>query len=219
MARTYSVGTASVANGSTTVTIAGGVMSPMNCDEDFDVIIEGQPNYVASRTDTTHFELVMPHEGAGGSGLSYAIRRITAIEKSTMALNGRLAEVLSLLSARSGLAFAVTSDTVAFSAGAGKFTWRAPMAFELAEVRASVKTASTSGSITIDINVNGTSILSTKLTIDQGEKTSKTAATPYVLSNTLIEDDDEITIDIDGAGANAVGLKVTLYPVEQQPDL
>lgn len=219
MARTYAVGTAAVANGATTVTITTGVLSAMNCDEDFDVIIEGVPNYVASRTDTTHFELALPHEGAGGSGLSYAIRRITAIEKSTMALNARLAEVLSLLSARSGLSYAITNDTTPFSAGTGKATWRAPMAFELADVRAAVKTASTSGTITVDINVNGSSILSTKLTIDQGEKTSRTAAAPVVISNPLIADDDEITIDIDGAGSNAVGLKLTFYAVEQQPDL
>lgn len=98
MARTpYSAGTASVANGETTVTITGGVLTSLNCREGYDVIIEGHANYVASRTNTTTFELVMPHGGAGGSGLSYAIRSITAEEIATATLNGRAAELIERL--------------------------------------------------------------------------------------------------------------------------
>ena len=51
----------------------------------------------------------------------------------------------------------------------------------------------------------------TKLTIDANEKTSTTAATPYVFSDTSIADDAEMTIDIDVAGTGAKGLKVILY--------
>lgn len=87
---------------------------------------------------------------------------------------------------------------------------RASRAFTLNAVRASLKTVSSSGLVTIDINKNGTTILSTKLTIDANEKTSVTAATPAVISDSSIADDDEITIDIDGAGTGAVGLVVTL---------
>lgn len=87
---------------------------------------------------------------------------------------------------------------------------RARFAFTVVEVRASLKTASSSGAVTVDINKNGTSILSTKLTIDQGEKTSVTAATPAVISTAAFADDDEISIDIDGAGTDALGLIVSL---------
>jgi len=82
----------------------------------------------------------------------------------------------------------------------------------LTGVRASLSTAQASGSIfTVDINEGGTSVLSTKLTIDNTEKTSTTAATPAVISDTSIADDAEITIDIDQIGdGTAKGLKVTL---------
>lgn len=85
----------------------------------------------------------------------------------------------------------------------------------LTAVRASLTTAQTSGSIfTVDINAAGTSILSTKLTIDNTEKTSVTAAAPAVISNAALADDAEITIDIDQIGnGTAKGLKVYLIGV------
>lgn len=87
---------------------------------------------------------------------------------------------------------------------------RAPYVMTIDEVRASLIDASSSGAVTIDINVNGSTILSTKLTIDATETTSVTAATPAVISGPGINDDDLITIDIDGAGTDAKGLIVTL---------
>jgi len=82
----------------------------------------------------------------------------------------------------------------------------------LTEVRANLNTAQTSGSVfTVDINENGSSILSTKLTIDNTEKTSTTAATAPVISDGNLADDAEITIDIDQVGdGTAKGLKLTL---------
>jgi len=83
----------------------------------------------------------------------------------------------------------------------------------LTDVRASLTGAgSTSGTTTIDINESGSTILSTKLTIDQGEKTSETAATAAVISDSALADDAEITIDIDAVtgGADETGLKVWL---------
>ncbi|MDG4910778.1 hypothetical protein P9228_30895, partial [Mesorhizobium sp. WSM4898] len=72
--------------------------------------------------------------------------------------------------------------------------------------------AQTSGSIfTVNINDSGTTILSTKLTIDNTEKTSTTAATAAVISDVNLADDAEITIDIDQVGdGTAKGLKVAL---------
>ena len=87
-----------------------------------------------------------------------------------------------------------------------------PYAFTLSGVRASLTTAQASGSLfTVDINESGASILSTKLTIDNTEKTSTTAATPPVISDINLADDAEITIDIDQVGdGSAKGLKVYL---------
>ena len=109
--------------------------------------------------------------------------------------------------------FACGDETTELDAGTGVITLRMPFAMTLQQVRASLNVASTSGAVTIDVNQGGTTVLSTKLTIDQGEKTSTTAATAAVISNTALADDAEITIDIDAAGADAAGLKVVLIGV------
>lgn len=108
------------------------------------------------------------------------------------------------------LIIAVSDETTAITTGTAKVTFRMPYAFTLSSVRASLTTASSSGTPTVDINESGSSILSTKLTIDANEKTSTTAASSYVLSDTSLADDAEITIDIDVAGTGAKGLKVYL---------
>ena len=107
---------------------------------------------------------------------------------------------------------AASDETTALATGTAKVTFRMPYAFTLTSVRASLTTAQSSGSIfTVDINEGGTSILSTKLTIDNTEKTSTTAATAAVISDTALADDAEITIDIDQIGdGTAKGLKITL---------
>lgn len=107
---------------------------------------------------------------------------------------------------------ACSDETTALTTGVKKITFRMPFAMDVTAVRASLTTAQTSGSIfTVDINESGTSILSTKLTIDNTESTSVTAATPAVISDTTLADDAEITVDIDQIGdGTAKGLKITL---------
>lgn len=110
------------------------------------------------------------------------------------------------------IVFSVTADNTDLQTGTSQMTFRTPFAMELYQVpRASLSTASTSGAVTVDINNGGTTIFSTNLTIDANESTSTTAATAAVLSQTSIADDAQITIDVDGAGTGARGLKVTLY--------
>jgi hypothetical protein len=110
------------------------------------------------------------------------------------------------------LVVAASDETTALATGTAKITFRMPRAVTLTAVRASLTTAQASGSIfTVDINEGGSSILSTKLTIDNTETTSTTAATPPVISDTALADDAEITIDIDQIGnGTAKGLKVML---------
>jgi hypothetical protein len=107
---------------------------------------------------------------------------------------------------------AASDETTAITAGTAKVTFRLPCAFTLTEVRASLTTAQTSGSIfTVDINLGGVSVLGTKLTIDNTSKTSVGATTPATLVTTSMTDDGEITIDVDQIGdGTAKGLKITL---------
>lgn len=110
------------------------------------------------------------------------------------------------------MTIACSDETTALTTGTAKVTFRMPRAVTLSAVRASVTTAPTGSVLTVDINEGGTSILSTKLTIDATEKTSTTAATPPVISDASLADDAEMTIDIDTVGSTVAGagLKVTL---------
>lgn len=107
---------------------------------------------------------------------------------------------------------ACSDETTALTTGNNKVIFRTPCAMTINEVRASLSTAQTSGNIlTIDVNENGTSILSTKLTIDNTEKTSTTALNLPVLSDTSFANDSEISVDVDQIGdGTAKGLKVTI---------
>jgi hypothetical protein len=107
---------------------------------------------------------------------------------------------------------AASDEASVIGAGTGKVTFRMPYAFTLSAVRASLTTAQASGSIfTVDINEAGSTVLSTKLTIDNTEKTSTTAATAAVISDASLADDAEITVDVDQIGdGTAMGLKVYL---------
>lgn len=124
-----------------------------------------------------------------------------------VAANGR---ELAWGGTRESIVIALGDEVTAITTGAAKVTFRMPYAFTLEAVRASLTTASSNGLPTVDIKENGVSILSTKLTIDQGEKTSVTAAVPAVIADTVLADDAEITFNIDVAGTGAAGLKVVL---------
>lgn len=107
----------------------------------------------------------------------------------------------------------VSDEDSILSAGATKVTFRMPFGFTLTEVRASLTTAGTGAAlVTVNINESGSTILSTKITIDANEKTSETAATPPVISDSVLADDAEMTIDIDTVDTDnvATGLKVYL---------
>ena len=108
---------------------------------------------------------------------------------------------------------AVSDETTDLTTGTAKATFRAPFAFTLTEVRASVNTAPVGSTIAIDLNESGTSVFSTTLTIDASEKTSESAAAAAVISDSSIADDAELTIDIDQVGSTTAGkgLKVVLY--------
>jgi hypothetical protein len=111
----------------------------------------------------------------------------------------------------------ITDTATAVGAGVSKYSFRAPFAITLPQIpRATLATAQTGsgagGIITVDINDSGSSILSTKLTIDNGETSSSSAATPAVLSDSAIADDALITIDVDQIGdGTAKGLNIIIY--------
>lgn len=110
---------------------------------------------------------------------------------------------------------ACSDEASAITTGTAKVTFRMPFGFTLSSIRASLTVAQSSGALfTVNVKEGGTTILSTKLTFDNSEKSTVTAAAPPVISDTALADDSEITIDVDQIGdGTAKGLKVYLIGV------
>ena len=108
--------------------------------------------------------------------------------------------------------FIAASDEINdLSTGTNKVYFRMPFAATLLAVKATVNTAPTGSTLIVDINEAGTSLLSTKLSIDASEKTSTTAAVPAVISDSVLVDDAEMTIDIDQVGSTIKGKGLKVY--------
>tara|TARA_Y100000114_G_scaffold25660_1_gene21308 strand:- start:671 stop:2275 length:1605 start_codon:yes stop_codon:yes gene_type:complete len=108
---------------------------------------------------------------------------------------------------------ALSDETTDLTTGTGKASFHMPFAMTLTGVKANCTTAPAGATIIVDINEAGSTILSTKLSIDASETTSATAASAAVISDTALADDALITFDIDQVGSSTAGkgLKVTLY--------
>lgn len=143
--------------------------------------------------------------GAGSLGVT----DFTTFGRSVVGLSDADA-LRGLLGLKESIIVAIGDETTDLTTGNAKVTIRTPYGLQNVEVRASLTTASSSGLVTVDVNENGVSILSTKVTIDQGEKTSTTAATAPVYADTSLAADSEITFDVDTAGVGAKGLKITI---------
>ena len=138
---------------------------------------------------------------ANGGGASYTNPPLATMKWSTPS------ELVT-----QSLIVAASDETTDLTTGTAKSTFRMPYAFTLSSVRASVTTAPTGSTIIVNIKESGTTILSSRITIDPTEKTSVTAAAQPVISDTALADDAEITVDIDQVGSTAAGtgLKITL---------
>jgi hypothetical protein len=84
------------------------------------------------------------------------------------------------------------------------FTWRFGTT-TLSSTPIDCVTAPTGSAAQFDVKKNGTTIYSTKPTIDAGETSTGTAATPAVLSTTSLANGDIVTIHIDQVGSTIKG--------------
>jgi len=110
------------------------------------------------------------------------------------------------------LIVAMGDEVTDIEVGDGKVTIHAPCSLYLKDIILSLTSQSSSGVVTVDIELNAVTIFTTKATIDANEDTSGTAATPYVFDatkQTLVKG-DKLVFNIDGAGTGAQGLKATL---------
>ena len=104
---------------------------------------------------------------------------------------------------------ACSDETTVIDSTGTKCTFFMPYGYTIESVRASLTTTSSSGTPTIDISEDGTSIMTTtKITIDPGDLLSTESAVQPVLTDSVLADESKITIDVDVTGTDATGLKV-----------
>jgi hypothetical protein len=111
-----------------------------------------------------------------------------------------------------------SDETTALTTGTAKATFHMPFAMTLTGVKAGCTTAPTGATLTIDINEAGSTILTTKLTIDASEKTSASAATAAVIGGAgpALASDALMTIDIDQVGSSVAGAGLKVYLIGYQ---
>ena len=80
-----------------------------------------------------------------------------------------------------------------------------PYSFVATEVRANVLEAPTGAKLICNIKKDGFSILSTLLSIDDGEKTSLTASVPAVINFPTLENDKILTVEVTQVGSTIAG--------------
>jgi hypothetical protein len=142
---------------------------------------------------------------------------------NNLGVAGDLTVVGKITSLPVELVIACSNETSNLTTGARKVTFRAPCAFTLTGVRASVNTAPAGAPILIDVSVNAVSVIQhipdislnsfSSLRIDANTKSSVLSGQATLLTAaTSIANDAEITIDIDQVGGTIAGkgLKVVL---------
>ena len=92
-----------------------------------------------------------------------------------------------------------------------------PYAFTLTNVKVGCTAAGTGAALlTVDVHEAGTTVLSTKVTVDASEKTSGTAATAMVISDSALAEDSLIEIFVDLVDSNNLAAGVKVYLIGYQ---
>jgi len=194
-------------------------------DNSTDVTLAGTPNYLTlsgQEITLTKLDISDDTNLIAGTGLDLSTNTL-AIDSTVATLTGSQTLTNKTIDFDNNdidsfpvvIGIAVSDETTDLTTGTAKATFRMPYAMTLTDVRANVNTAPVGATIEVDINESGTTVLSTVISIDASEKTSETAATAPVISDSALADDAEITIDIDqvGSSTKGKGLKVWLIGV------
>lgn len=141
------------------------------------------------------WEFIDPQEGMGAGVLDENVA-VAFLGGSWVELAVAAAPVLTITVALSDL-------TTNLTTGANKAYWDPPFPMTVLSVSAAVFEAPTGAAIVIDVNEAGVSILSTKISIDDGEVRSADSATPPVISDSTVS--GRLTFDIDQVGSTNAG--------------
>lgn len=140
--------------------------------------------------------------------------RIAEGTGSTVVYSGgtKLDEILALKNLNGSpcdFSFALSDETTQITTGETKLTFYAPYPLTINEVKVSLSQSGSAIS-TFDVNVAGTTIFSTRPTIDANEFHTKDATTPAVITGGTVAEDAKITFDVDTIGTGCAGAKVYL---------
>ena len=106
----------------------------------------------------------------------------------------------------------LSSDDVALTLGV-KYVSNLPVGMDITKIVLTVNGPSTNGLVTVVPKVNGATVMSTPLTIDQGESSSLTAATQGVFSQPAWGAGDQLTFEVTTKGTGVTGLRAWLVAV------
>jgi len=109
------------------------------------------------------------------------------------------------------ISFACSNEVTRLEALDSVTEFRMPYQMNLLAVRASLSIPTNGSSLIVDLNQNGSSILSQKLHIDAGASTSTTASVQPVISDNVLLNNTEISVDIDQIGALTAGAGLKVY--------
>ena len=208
--------------------IGSAALTPSS-DTGFDLTTKGDTHGFSDQNtripiSTNNFSLLC--DSAQALGLKWAASPTSVLSGAQDVLYSSAANTLARLAAGTAGKFLTTQGTgsdptwtnptlsfiVSLTAEDGDLTVaddlaqiRMPFAFTLTEVRAFVNTAPIGAALTFDIEESGSTILSTLITIDVTEKTSESAATPPVISDTALADDSIIGFNCDVIGSSTAG--------------
>jgi hypothetical protein len=169
--------------------------------------------------------IVLNAVGSGGYSTPATVRdaletltttdRLNADSVKSGAVNVFVTPAEKTLYGTDSICIACSDESTALTAGLAKVTFRMPFAMTLnagnAGVRMNVNTAPTNATIIVNIKEGGTTILSTKCSINANEFTSVTATSQVVISDVNLAADAEITIDIDQVGSTIAGKGLKVY--------
>jgi hypothetical protein len=102
------------------------------------------------------------------------------------------------------LCAAASDETTEITAGTGKVTFHAPYAMSISAIYVGLNVASSSGTVTVDVNANGSTVFSTLPTLASGISFTLNG----ILSLTTLAQGDRLSVDFDTAGTGAKGVKV-----------
>lgn len=138
---------------------------------------------------------IVPLTLSGGAVVAAAVS--TPVMSHAVVIDGRV--VLVGGGSGGGGCFTYSYDGE-LAAGAGGHRFYVESDTTITKVRASVGTAPTGSAVTVDVNKNGTSILSSAISIAAGSNTAT-----GTLSTTALSSGDYLTVDIDSVGSTTAG--------------